>query len=172
MRAEEEVRLRMGHLFNHVNGTLPNIGFDGLSKQMDRHAISAGFTPQRLLEVFASILEQERETLIAQTVDSVTSARQSRRSWRSRLQSLALESEEELEPLYARQSELRNHVHQLSSFRFDAAWKHKRAHARTVARCDRFRSFFTGELDSIQGLSHSLKALSDLLDQTRRSEIE
>jgi hypothetical protein len=169
MHEAEESRLRIAHLFNHVQGTLPSIGFDELSKQMDRHCISAGFSPQRLLEVFASSLEQERESLIGQTAEALAAARRSRRAWRSRLRTLQCEAEQSLEPLYATQCELRGSLHRLGSFGFDAAWRHKRARARAEARCHRCRSFFESELESIQSLSNSLKGFSNLLGQTRRS---
>jgi hypothetical protein len=163
---------RIPHLVGYVRRMLPEIGFDEVSKQMDCHSISAGFTPERIREMFVSILSQERESLIHPSIESIQSMRESRRSFRQKIKCFADESEEELRPLYAQNRAIRKRYHDLASVEFNQTWTNKREKTRTDSVSNRNQEMISGKMESVEMISQAARDLSALLENVRNGVSE
>jgi hypothetical protein len=157
---------RMAHLVDYIERALPNIGFDEISKQMDCHSISAGFSPQRILEIFESILSQERETLIFKSNKSINSMRESRRSLRNAIRDFEMESEDALRPFYAKNLSLRRRLNQIASIQFDRMWMQKKSELRDSGS-DFSQLLISQKSEAIVRLSKISKRLSELFESIR-----
>lgn len=74
---------RYSHLYSFISSSLNALAFDPINRQMEQHMVSAFFSPNRLIEIFESILNKEREDLIQELSTTARSLQKDKKlKWR------------------------------------------------------------------------------------------
>lgn len=165
---EETLKYRIGHLVSYVKKTFDNIPFDEIARQMEKHEVSAPFSPDRILEIFAAILWRERESLINDSVVDIKSARGTRKKVAAELEARRAAHQEQFDASCNENLRLRRELNALEEEVYGKAWKSYRIRHDVAARAQDVQSRINDHVECISDVLRKTQDINDSAQEVRQ----
>lgn len=114
---------RLSHLSILLTQTFQTIAQDNISHQMEQHDISSNFTEDRLVEVFQTLLNDEREKLIHQTELQIKTLLKEKKEDKRQYKNNIMEKGFTIQSINAENLEIRTKVGEAQALLFGRKWK-------------------------------------------------
>ena len=165
---EETLKYRIGHLVTHVKQSFGNIAFDDIARQMEKHEVSAPFSPDRILEIFAGILWKEREALIRECILDTKSAKSTRKKAAKSLEAQKAAHEQQFDASCSENMRIRRELNALEEELNGKAWKSYKFRHDAAARAQGVQARINRQMDCVTDILQKTREISDAAERTKR----
>lgn len=114
---------RLSHLSILLTQTFQTIAHDNISRQMEQHDISSHFTEDRLIEIFQTLLNDEREKLICQTELQIKTLLKEKKEDKHDYKNNIMEKGFTIQSINAENLEIRTKIGEAQALLFGRRWK-------------------------------------------------
>ncbi|OHT08799.1 hypothetical protein TRFO_22545 [Tritrichomonas foetus] len=161
MMDEKEVKAyRLSHLSILLAQTFQTIAHDSISQQMEKHVISSKYTEDRLIEVFQTLLNKEREELLLQTELQIQSLKDENLKIRNDFKAQLREKGFNIQSICATNLEMRARVGEANALLFGRKWKRNQLQKSEKMKIDRLQqqiNKYKQYVTKIKGNVHDFK---------------
>lgn len=151
MKARKETERRIAHLQEYLDKSLVAMQYDQLINQMDKHKLSSMFEVTRLLEVFQSILDNEKEQYISEAIMALRNAKEKKRFYWNNLKSVIANGDDKLKTVSEENMAARRSLNQLQSHVDTGKWRCQRIQEGAMQRVSEL------QLEINKALPHFIK---------------
>lgn len=117
------------HLRDYLNNNFTAVAFDNTSRQMDKHYLSAKYTPQRVIEVFDYLLKREKREYLSDLELRIKLIKSQKNELKGSITKKRSKYEGNLHNLCTENTEIRKMLASTKNRMNNIKWKNKRVNA-------------------------------------------